>query len=57
MNCMIIIFIKQNIFLLFHRCLEIQTNFLDLSSMKTIKHLATILDLLSSRSTSISGRN
>ncbi len=41
---------------LFNRCLEIQTNFLDLSNMKTIKHLASIFDLLSSRSISISGR-
>ncbi|CAF5137904.1 unnamed protein product, partial [Rotaria sp. Silwood1] len=35
-------------------CLEIQINFLDLSNMKKIKHLASILDLLSSRSSSIS---
>ncbi|CAF1357755.1 unnamed protein product [Rotaria sordida] len=35
-------------------CLEIQIHFLDLSNMKKIKHLATILDLLSSRSISIS---
>ncbi|CAF3945148.1 unnamed protein product [Rotaria sp. Silwood2] len=38
-------------------CLQIQINFLDLSNMKKIKHLATILDLVSSRSISISGRN
>ncbi|CAF3201095.1 unnamed protein product [Rotaria sp. Silwood2] len=35
-------------------CLQIQINFLDLSNMKKIKHLATILDLVSSRSISIS---
>ncbi|CAF1162687.1 unnamed protein product [Adineta steineri] len=36
-------------------CLEIQVNFLDLSSMKSIKHLSTVLELLSSRLPSISG--
>ncbi|CAF4634784.1 unnamed protein product [Rotaria socialis] len=35
-------------------CLEIQTNLIDLSNMKKIKHLATILELLSSRMISIS---
>ncbi|CAF4019094.1 unnamed protein product [Adineta steineri] len=36
-------------------CLEIQVNFLDLSSMKSIKQLSTVLELLSSRLPSISG--
>lgn len=40
----------------FPRSLEIQANFLDLSSMKAIKHLASILGLLSFRPASISGR-